>query len=520
MLQYLEQMTLNPEDLRKEEPGPWTDTCLRLASCSPRTDHLLVIGDELTPIAQQLRGAFSAPTRRVQVVGNGRIALQHVRTGSPDVILLDLGLADESGLEVQQEIRGIDARIPVIAVTRATRGDVAIEAMKQGAYDCLFQPLDLPLLQRVVTEALEVVRGREDQAAAVEETFPDPEPAGGLVGSCPAMCEVYKAIGRVAAQDVPVLITGESGTGKELVARAICQHGPRAHMPFLALNCAAIPENLLESELFGHEKGAFTGADRRRIGKFEQCHGGTLLLDEIGDMPLALQAKILRLLQEQAFERVGGNETIRTNVRLIAATHRDLRAGSAEGKFRSDLYYRLGVFSIHLPPLRERGDDLPLLVQHYLRQFSRELRREVRQVAPEAVERLGNYSWPGNIRELQSVLKQALLQATGTVLLPTFLPADLGRPQRPAPAPAVGEAPGKETFVIHQQVAPDVRDLYGETHRQVDRLLLPRVLEFTRGNQQQAALLLGIARQTLRMKIRDLGLTSPQTSEATDERPM
>src|SRR5436305_5634092 len=238
------------------------------------------------------------------------------------------------------------------------------------------------------------------------------------------MREVYKAIGRVTAQDVPVLITGESGTGKELVAQAIYQHGPRAKAPFLALNCAAIPEQLLESELFGHEKGAFTGADRRRIGKFEQVSGGTLFLDEIGDMPLALQAKILRLLQEQSFERVGGNETIRTDVRLIAATHRDLTAWSAEGKFRPDLYYRLGVFTIHLPPLRERGDDLPLLVRHYLRRSSRELGREVREVAPEALERLLNYPWPGNIRELQSVLKQPLLKASGTVLLAAFLPAD------------------------------------------------------------------------------------------------
>ena len=196
-----------------------------------------------------------------------------------------------------------------------------------------------------------------------------------IVGCCPGMQDTYKAIGRVADQDFPVLITGESGTGKELVARAVYQHGPRANAQFLALNCAAIPEQLLESELFGHEKGAFTGADRRRVGKFEQCHGGTIFLDEIGDMPLALQAKILRLLQEQAFERVGGNETIRTDVRLIAATHRDLKAWSAEGRFRPDLHYRLNVFTIHLPPLRERGDDLTLLVQHYLRRFSREMGR-------------------------------------------------------------------------------------------------------------------------------------------------
>src|SRR5437762_7322466 len=287
--------------------------------------------------------------------------------------------------------------------------------MKQGAYDYLFKPLDLNQLRRVVAEALEVAQ-RMRAPAVVAETAADPDVEGALVGAGPARREVYKAIGRVAAQDVPVLITGESGTGKELVARAIYQHGARANAPFLALNCAAIPEQLLESELFGHEKGAFTGADRRRIGKFEQVSGGTLFLDEIGDMPLTLQAKILRLLQEQSFERVGGNETVRTDVRLIAATHRDLKAWSEEGKFRPDLYYRLSVFTIHLPPLRERGDDLPLLVRHYLRRFSRELGREVRDVAPEALERLRNGSWPGNIRELQSVLKQALLQASGTVL--------------------------------------------------------------------------------------------------------
>ena len=298
-----------------------------------------------------------------------------------------------------------------------------------------------------------------------------------------------------------------------LVARAIYQHGLRAKAPFLALNCAAIPEQLLESELFGHEKGAFTGADRRRIGKFEQVSGGTLFLDEIGDMPLALQAKILRLLQEQSFERVGGNETIRTDVRLIAATHRDLAAWSAEGKFRPDLYYRLSVFTIHLPPLRERGDDLAMLVQHYLRRFSREMDREVQEVAPEALERLRSYSWPGNIRELQSVLKQALLQASGTVLVPAFLPELLTRPNESVPAP--GAAPGLEAF-IRQRLGPDCRDLYAETHSEVDRLLLPRVLQYTGGNQNQAARLLGIARQTLRQKLRDLGLHITRSIE-TDE---
>ncbi len=386
--------------------------------------YLLLIDDDDFLIPQQVRRALPNPDYRVEVAGTGAAGLDIVRTGPPDVILLDLLLPDQSGLDVYQEIRRIDARIPVIFITMAKKADAAIEAMRHGAYDYLFKPLDLQHLRRVVGEAIEVAR-RMRTPTVFTETPPDTAVDGDILGGSAVMCEVYKAIGRVAAQDVPVLITGESGTGKELVARAIYQHGPRAKSPFLALNCAAIPENLLESELFGHERGAFTGADRRRIGKFEQCSGGTLFLDEIGDMPLSLQAKILRVLQEQTFERVGGNETIRTDVRLIAATHRDLKSWSAEGKFRPDLYYRLGVFNIHLPPLRDRGDDLPLLVQHYLRRYSRELGRTVREAAPEALQQLSSYSWPGNIRELQSVLKQALLRASGPILLPAFLPETL-----------------------------------------------------------------------------------------------
>jgi two-component system nitrogen regulation response regulator GlnG len=371
----------------------------------------------------------------------------------------------------------------------------------------------------VVGEAVEVAR-RMREPAVVAETAADPDVEGAIVGSCPAMREVYKAIGRVAGQDVPVLITGESGTGKELVARALYQHSKRAKKPFLALNCAAIPENLLESELFGHEKGAFTGADRRRIGKFEQVSGGTLFLDEVGDMPLALQAKILRVLQEQAFERVGGNETVHTNVRLIAATHRDLKTWSEQGKFRPDLYYRLNVFAIHLPPLRERGDDLDVLVRHFVRRFNRELGREVQDVALEALARLRAYSWPGNLRELQSVLKQALLRAHGPVLLPDFLPElpeTHGEPAAPVAPPPGGFDP--EAF-IRQRLGPDTRDLYAETHRELDRLLLSCVLEYTGGNQLRAALLLGIARRTLRAKLQDVGLHVTQSVEADEDEPL
>ncbi len=281
---------------------------------------------------------------------------------------------------------------------------------------------------------------------------------------------------------------------------------------FLALNCAAIPEQLLESELFGHEKGAFTGAERQRIGKFEQCNGGTLFLDEVGDMPLVLQAKILRLLQEQAFQRVGGSEMVQTDVRIIAATHRDLKARAAQDQFRSDLYYRLSVFTIHLPPLRERGDDLPMLVRQYLRRFSRELGREINDIAPEAMRRLRQYHWPGNVRELQSVLKQALLRSSGTVLLPAFLPqlagaADCDKPQ------VETEVQGLESF-IGRRLTPDASDLYARMHADVDRRFLSRVLEYTNGNQRQAASVLGIARQTLRQKLRELGLQITHSVEA------
>jgi two-component system nitrogen regulation response regulator GlnG len=449
--------------------------------------------------------AFPAPAHRVEIAGTGTAGLEQLRVRRPDVILLALHLPDQSGLEVFGKIRQMGVSNPVIFVTMARTADTAIEAMKRGAYDYLFKPLDPDQLRKVGDEALEVAR-RMQAPAIVAEPQPDADATGTILGESPAMREVYKAIGRVAAQDVPVLITGESGTGKELVARAIYQHGARADSPFLALNCAAIPETLLESELFGHEKGAFTGAERRRVGKFEQCHGGTLFLDEVGDMPPAVQAKVLRLLQEQAFERIGGNETVRTDVRLIAATHRDLKALSADGKFRPDLYYRLGVFTVHLPPLRERGDDLPLLVRHYLRRYSREIGREVWDVAPEAMERLRGYAWPGNIRELQNVLKRALLRASGTVLLPSFLPEPLEEPAGPAPSSGPPEEDLGLMSFIRSRLGPDTGDLYAEAHRRADRLLLAQVLEYTDGNQHRAARLLGIARQTLRLRLRELGL--------------
>jgi two-component system nitrogen regulation response regulator GlnG len=480
--------------------------------------RLLLIDDDPDLLPDQVAHVFPAPAHRVAIARTGMEGLKRVDDFRPDVILLDLRLPDQSGLDVLKQLRQIDARIPVVLVTVVRSAESAIEAMRQGAYDYLLKPLDLQKLGRVIGEALKVARLMREPAVIATTSPEDGQPGEAIVGSSPAMQEVYKAIGRVADQTFPVLITGESGTGKELVARAIYQHGPRAKAPFLALNCAAIPETLLESELFGHEKGAFTGAERRRIGKFEQCNGGTLLLDEVGDMPLPAQAKLLRVLQEQVFERVGGSETIRTDVRVIAATHRDLRAWSDEGKFRLDLYYRLGVFTMHLPPLRERGDDLLMLVHQFLRRFSRELGREVQELDSEALERLRNYSWPGNIRELQSVLKQALLKASGTTLLPAFLPELSGGPGESVPADRAGTDSALEAF-IYQRLAPATCDLYAETHGRVDQLLLPLVLKYTKGNQLQAARLLGISRKTLRQKLGARGLHVAHSVEPSEDSP-
>jgi two-component system nitrogen regulation response regulator GlnG len=323
------------------------------------------------------------------------------------------------------------------------------------------------------------------------------------------MQEVYKAIGRVAPSDVTVLITGESGTGKELVARALYHHGGRADKPFLTINCAAIPETLLESELFGHERGAFTGADRRRIGKFEQADGGTLFMDEIGDMSSATQAKVLRVLQEQTFERLGGDETIRTNVRILAATNKNLEQEIAAGRFRSDLFYRLNVFTIHLPPLRERREDIPLLVENFLHHFSRDMGRTVRSVAPEALERLVAYDWPGNVRQLQSMVKYAFIQAPGDVITLDCLPQNLFPESPPAAPPPAGVT--DLAYLTTSLLRAGEADIYRRVCAEMDRVVLDTVLRHVNGNQVRAAELLGISRTTLRAKLRALGVNAEKS---------
>jgi DNA-binding NtrC family response regulator len=462
--------------------------------------NLLLIDDDPGLLQQQLRHLFAPDNMEIAIARTAQAGLDEIGRQKPDVILLDVALPDLSGLEVYQRLKKIDARIPVIFITAAATTETAIEAMRQGAYEYLFKPVNLRQLESVIEKAVEL--GRRMREPTIVGRTPATDAGGdAIIGRCLPMLEVYKAIGRVADQRVMVLITGESGTGKELVARAIYQHSDRAQMPFLAINCAAIPENLLESEMFGHEKGAFTGAERRRIGKFEQCNGGTIFLDEVGDMPLATQGKILRLLQDQRFERVGSNDTIKTDVRLIAATNRDLKKLSGAGKFRPDLYFRLSVFTISLPPLRQRDDDLSMLIGFYLHRLNRELDRDVREVDAKAMEKLKHYDWPGNVRELQSVLMQALLRTHGQVLTTEMLP-ELLEKQRNHDASA---APCFDEF-IQARLAAGTTDLHAEAHREFDRVLLTLVLQASNGNQLQAAKSLGVARQTLRTRLRELGL--------------
>jgi len=463
---------------------------------------LLVIDDE-PAILHAFRRAFDRADVTLHTAASGTEGLAEVSKSDPDVVVLDVNLPDVPGLDVFRKIREHDARVPVIFITGHGTTETAIEAMKLGAFDYLLKPLELASLEELVGRAFEI--SRLTRVPARTEDEPPAAGADVLVGRCPPMQEVYKTIGRVAPQDVTVLILGETGTGKELVARAIYQHSRRSAGLFLAVNCAAIPETLLESELFGHEKGAFTGADRRRIGKFEQCNGGTLFLDEIGDMTPLTQAKILRVLQDQQFERVGGNETIRSDVRVIAATNRDLKRMIAEEKYRSDLYYRLSVFTIQLPPLRARGDDIPLLVRHFLRRFGTELGKDVADVSPEALDVLRRYSWPGNLRELQSVIKQALLHAAGPILLAEFLPESV-RHREPEEPAAAADLSVLDDYIKRRLLAGD-SDLFGEVVRDVKHRLLTHALRATDGNQLQAARLLGVSRSTLRNELKSLGIT-------------
>jgi two-component system nitrogen regulation response regulator GlnG len=459
--------------------------------------------------------------RALQGTGIGVLSAKTVQEGlellekRPDVVLLDIMLPEGSGLEAVVKIQARDPKLPIIFITAGGTSDTTIEAMKLGAYDYLLKPLDLPKLKDLVDRALEIRRLMQVRVELPTNDAPSTE-GDHIIGRSTAMCEVFKAVGRVAPQNVTTLIVGESGTGKELVARAIYHHSARSSERFLALNCAALPETLLESELFGHEKGSFTSANYRRIGKFEQCAKGTLFLDEVGDMSPLLQSKILRVLQEKRFERVGGNETIETDVRVIAATNRDLQDMVAKGDFREDLYYRLNGFTIKLPPLRERGEDILLLLEHMLTKFGRELNKpEVHGISPEALEALTHYTWPGNVRELEAVLRQALLNTTGNVILPDFLPDPVRQGSRTtAPTAAANDAPPSDLrSFVEEGLRHGSEDMYARCVERMERYLLTQVLRHAQGNQSQAARMLGITRGSLRNKMRALRILVGNTVE-------
>jgi DNA-binding NtrC family response regulator len=481
----------------------------------------LLLIDDSVEIHAMLRTGIVTERTVIHSAYSAAQGIDLFKTLQPDVVLLDVGLPDDSGLNVFRQIHEIDARVPVIFLTGGSTTGTAIEAMSLGAYEYLLKPFDPQEMTKLLSSACEASRLARMAPLAIEEVQ---SAADGdlLLGRCPAMHEVYKAIGRVSKQDVTVLITGESGTGKELVARSIYHYSNRSLKPFLAINCAAIPEALLESELFGHEQGAFTGAAQRRIGKFEQCNGGTLFLDEVGDMTPVTQAKILRVLQEQQFERVGGNKTVQTDVRILAATNRNLPKLVQEGLFREDLFYRLNVFSIALPPLRERGDDLALLVELLLKRFASAMGKNVTGLAPAAMELLRRHSWPGNVRELQSVIKYVLVQATSSVIVPEFLPATLFQAAKVEQRGALSDS-GEWVTLIQTLMKEAPANLYEAWLARTDAILLNHVLKITHGNLVHASKMLGIHRSTIRAKIRALDISPEsfrdQSSEPENDDP-
>jgi two-component system nitrogen regulation response regulator GlnG len=463
---------------------------------------LLIVDDEPNLIYSLELGLAS---EKLKVIGanSGKRGIEMVQRESPDVVILDVRLPDMNGLEVFDAIRRIDSKLPVLLITAFATTELAIEAMKRGAFDYLLKPVDLHQLRTVVDKAIDL--RRMQAVPAVFDQTTDAEHADRIIGQSPAMQAVYKAIGRIAPLDVNVLILGESGTGKELVARAIYQHSKRAKQPFLAVHCSAMAESLLESELFGHEKGSFPGADRKKIGKVEQGHTGTLFLDAMGDLTEGVQAKLLRLLQQKQFERIGGGETIDVDIRIIAATYRDLEDMVGKGHFRKDLFYRLNEFTIRLPPLRERREDIRPLVHHFLRLTNRKMDKQVVAVSEEAYGMLEGYSWPGNIRELQSAIRYAVVQTVGGTVTPEFLPPMLrGMSHSPSTSPV------SASLEIHQLVQQLLDtgedDIYHKVTQAVDRIVLDSVLQHVRGNQVQASELLGMSRTTLRAKLQSLGL--------------
>ncbi len=478
---------------------------------SPTPARVLIADDE-DGLRWVLERGLRQAGYEVTAVRDGDEALRAFSDAPFDLVFLDIRMPGTDGLTVLAKLRALAGDAHVIVMTAHGTMETAIQAMQRGAYDYLAKPFDLDEVLLLAERAL--AAGRLTQEVARLKTgLQEVWEFGALIGRHPRMQEVYKTIGRIAASDVTVLLRGESGTGKELVARAIHHYSRRAGRPFVAVSSAAIPGTLLESELFGHERGAFTDAKERKLGKLELAHGGTLFLDEIGDMPPELQTKLLRALQERTIERVGGHESLRIDVRVLAATNRDLETMMREGRFREDLFYRLNVVTVTLPPLRERRRDVPLLVEHLLAKYATELGE--RGVAPEALDRLVGHDWPGNVRELENVVQRAMVMATSGVILPEHLPIG------PVSAAASVAIDATLEEIIERKLLECVRglrehasaNLYDLMVGLVEKPLLRAVLRETGGNQVRAAQILGINRNTLRKKLTEHGI-EPDTLEA------
>ena len=419
---------------------------------------------------------------------------------SPDLVIADTHLEPFTGLELLTRIRDRDSNAFVLLVSQFGTTQAVIEAMKLGAFDFLRKE-SLPFNFRVVVDTALKEQQLTRAARASRPQLTVEQHQDSIVGKSDAMQQVFKLIGRVANSDAPIMITGESGTGKELVARAVHHYSSRSEKNFVAINCAAIPDQLLESELFGHEKGSFTGASGQRVGRFEQSSGGTLFLDEIGDMPLALQGKILRVLQDGELSRVGGNEVIKTNVRIIAATNKSLEAEVASKRFREDLFYRLNVVRVQLPPLRQRVEDIRLLGEYFVKRVADEKHLPRLKLSEEAVRVLEGHSWPGNVRELQNTIQRACVLATGDILLPKDIPLGVSATE-PAPAGTISKEEAMEALLRYAQSDPNV-----ELLPWLEREFTVHAMRQTRGNQVQSAKLLGITRATLRKRLERFGVT-------------
>jgi two-component system nitrogen regulation response regulator GlnG len=470
------------------------------------SDRVLIVDDDES-VRWVLKKALEKEGLDALLAKDAQEGFQLLKDGTVSLVLMDIRMPGMSGLDALERLRQEGKDVAVIIMTAQATMQNAIEAMRRGAYDYITKPFDLDEVAILVRKALDVRRLSQEVDALKAEVREKYE--GGLVGTTPAMQEIYKTIGRVAESDATVLIHGESGTGKELVARAIHYHSKRAGRPFVAVNSAAIPSELLESELFGHEKGAFTGAVARKIGKFEAAAGGTLFLDEIGDMSLSLQGKLLRVLQEKEFERVGGTEPIRTDVRVIAATHHNLEKMVRENRFREDLFYRLNVIQISLPPLRKRKDDIIPLAEHFLLKHQAGLGGMRKVLTAETQKVMRAYDWPGNVRELENAVQRAVTLSQGDKIFPDSLPPQVFKPGQGVTISFENFLEEKLSDLVDRLGGLDKGDIYDMVIQRVEKPLLTLVLRKTEGNQVRAAQLLGINRNTLRKKIRELGVKGP-----------